>query len=296
MSRAMQWIAAIATAVLVTGVAPAPTAGAAAPLAPAPVTGLESRSAVSPHNSVDVKSVQATCPDGKRIVGGSAVANADTGVSVRITNQFPSFDLFTGLPSFFAVTATEEEVGSTGNWSLGVVVLCANPLPGQVMASGTSIRSSDNNQSVTATCPDGKQVLGGFASIHDGANQVILDDVVPNAALTSVTAKAYEDQTGFAGTWYLVAYAICADPVLGLVRAPPKTSDYDSVANKGYTIAPCPDARRAISVSGAINDGFGQVQPIASFIGGTYGAFMANEDRNGYSGNWSQTTYTICVT
>jgi len=124
---------------------------------------------------------------------------------------------------------------------------------------------------------------------------VILDDVRPSTNLTSVTAKAYEDETGFSNTWYLRAYAICADPVQGLTLAPPATSVLNS-QNKGYTYAHCPTNRRALSVSGTINGGFGQVQMLASFVSNTHAAFFAAEDRTGFSGNWSQTTYAICAT
>ena len=45
---------------------------------------------------------------------------------------------------------------------------------------------------------------------------MILDDIKPNAALTSATATAIEDGDGFDSSWKLSAYAICADPPPGL--------------------------------------------------------------------------------
>ena len=147
---------------------PAQSAGAAAP---ALVTGLEQVTARSFDDSKDRKSVRAYCPAGKRVVGGTAIAAPEDGVFVRITNQFPYFDLVTGQQSFFDVSATEEEVSSTGDWTLVVTAVCANPLPGQMIASGFSIRSSAQSQTATATCPAGKKVLGGFGSIHEGLRE-----------------------------------------------------------------------------------------------------------------------------
>ena len=63
-----------------------------------------------------------------------------------------------------------------------------------------SASSSAGFRAVTATCPAGKRVLGGGAELFGGESQVSLNDVIPNRALTSVTAEAFEDQTGHAGS------------------------------------------------------------------------------------------------
>ena len=45
-----------------------------------------------------------------------------------------------------------------------------------------------------------------------------MDDVRPNPGLTGVTVQGVEDETGQAGSWSIVAHAICANPVPGVER------------------------------------------------------------------------------
>lgn len=80
----------------------------------------------------------------------------------------------------------------------------------------TSVTDSISPKVVTATCPAGKKVVGdGWENI--GAPLVslgiIVDEVVPNAALTSVTVTAREIQaTGL--DWSTRVFAICANVTL----------------------------------------------------------------------------------
>jgi hypothetical protein len=90
-------------------------------------------------------------------------------------------------------------------------VVCADPPPGLQLVSATSDPDSDP-AGVPASCPPGKNLLGTGAEINGGAGQVVLDDVRPNAQLTTVTATALEDETGTSNVWSVRAHAICADP------------------------------------------------------------------------------------
>ena len=122
---------------------------------------------------------------------------------------------FTPNPALTSVTATRsrgrgrEKRQLVGDRS----AICATAPPGLQLVSATSeFHSEGEVKAVSASCPAGKNLLGTGAEMPGGAGQVVLDDVLPNATLTSVLATGVEDQNGFAGDWRVTAYAICANP------------------------------------------------------------------------------------
>jgi hypothetical protein len=169
-----------------------------------PLPGLEVVSAQRPNDSSD-KSAIVDCPAGKRVVGaGAAVVNGQGQVAL---------DAVVPVGGLTAVGATgiEDENGYANSWTVRAHAVCADPPPGLEQVSAITDPDSDP-ASVTATCPSGKNLLGTGADITSGSGQVVLDDVRPNAALTSTTVTGLEDESGFAGDWTLLAVAICANP------------------------------------------------------------------------------------
>jgi hypothetical protein len=59
-------------------------------------------------------------------------------------------------------------------------------------------------------CPAGKGLVSAGASLSAVNGHVVLDDVIPNADLASVTVKAFEDEQGTTADWTVFACAICA--------------------------------------------------------------------------------------
>jgi hypothetical protein len=152
--------------------------------------------------------------------------------------------------------------------------------------------------SIGVDCTEGKRVLGAAGEISASDprtfGQVRLDDIRPNASLTGVTVQGLADQDGTPSTWFLTSYAICANPIAGLVRIS-ATSTLDS-ANKRVT-APCPAGKRVVGAGGDINAGNGQVlmddlHPNSSLTGVTV---QGVEDGDGFTGIWSLTAYAICA-
>jgi hypothetical protein len=175
-----------------------------------PLPGQEIVSATSPNDSTD-KVVSAACPASKRTIGTGAEVIGQPGQILldRIvpnTGTNPATAL-TGV----SVAAFEDETGTTGDWQLRAIAVCANPPPGLELVTTLSDTDSDPS-SVPATCPAGKNLLGTGAEIRGADGQVVLDDLRPSPQLQSTTVTGLEDGTGTTAPWRLIAYAICANP------------------------------------------------------------------------------------
>jgi hypothetical protein len=64
----------------------------------------------------------------------------------------------------------------------------------RIVASSQS--DSEEFNFATANCPVGTNVLGTGGEITGGGGAVVLEDVRPNGALTSVTVTGFENETG----------------------------------------------------------------------------------------------------
>ena len=208
---------------------------------------------------------------------------------VLIDDVRPSADL-----QSVTVNAVEDETGTAADWQVSALAVCAYPPPGLERVSATSPLNSQN-KSVAATCPSGKRVLGVGADLNTFVGQVLLDDLRPDAGLTSVTANALEDETGNSTNWSVTAYAVCAAPVQGLARVT-AGSALDSTANK-VVRAPCPAGKQVTGMGGDINTFNGQVVLDATFpeLDASGSGFAAFEDDTGNPANWSLTAYAICA-
>ncbi len=71
-----------------------------------------------------------------------------------------------------------------------------------------SSATTSANKSVTVTCPAGKKVTSAGVDATPGDGHVLIDDIRPDATLSSVTVRAVEDETGTADAWYVAAYAL----------------------------------------------------------------------------------------
>ncbi|WP_344156405.1 hypothetical protein [Kribbella yunnanensis] len=163
----------------------------------------QSLSQFSTYDSPAEKAVTVRCPAGT--VTTSAGSSVTDGGNLILDDAVPSADL-----TSVTVDVFESQTGRTDNWHSVASARCGVPLPGIQRVAATSATDSATNKSVTATCPAGKKVVGTGHEIANGKGQVLLDDVVPSADLTSVRAEAFEDQDGTANNWSITAYAVCA--------------------------------------------------------------------------------------
>ncbi len=251
-----------------------------------PPPGLERVVATSPTDSLN-KTVTATCPAGKRLLGTGGGISGLAG-QVILEDVRP--------PNLTRVTAqgVEDQDGTAGDWLVRAYAICANPVHLLERVVATSFTDSLKAKSVTATCPSGKRVMGAGAELSGGGGEVVLGNLRPSDAplLNRVIAKGVEDEDGTASNWSVRAFAICAAVSQRVVA----TSPTDSSSEKAQ-FPPCPSDLQSTGGGGDITGGRGQVRIFdlhradrSSF------AARASEDRNGYPEAWFLNAYAICAT
>ena len=80
--------------------------------------------------------------------------------------------------------------------------------------SKQSVSDSEPNKSVTATCPGGKEAIGGGVRLEGELAEVSVTGSYPVSNGNSRTgweALAHETGTGQGGNWWVIAFAICAE-------------------------------------------------------------------------------------
>ncbi|MBM7492702.1 hypothetical protein JOD64_003924 [Micromonospora luteifusca] len=273
-------------------IAPASPASAAVP-------GLVRIAATSVSNSADFHSATATCPVGKVLTGTGYELNGVTGEGIvddLRPNGGPA-----APPTAVTVGAYETEAFA-GNWSVTAYAICANPLPGLVRVSAVSVSDSADFHSATATCPAGKVLTGTGYELNGVTGEGVVDDFRPNggvaAAPTAVTVGAYEsDATAL--SWSATAYAICANPLPGLVRA--STVGASNSLDFRSVLAGCPVGKvmtgagyelNGVTGEGIVDDFRPNGGPATAPTTVDTGAY----EEDAFAGNWSDTAYAICAT
>ena len=215
--------------------------------APAPA-GLELIASTTASSSASAKSVVATCPSGKSLLGaGFEISGAAK--KVLIGGLTPS-----GTLDNVTVVAAEDESGTTASWSLTAYATCA-PAPAglqRVVATGPS--DSTSPKVTSASCPTGKSVIGVLGTIIGTADQIVLDSLLQDIPLTSANIAAAEDLTGTSVNWSLRAYAICVSSTV-LVASPPARQSGSGLINNRT----CPAGKLPAGVGGDTTAGFGQL-------------------------------------
>jgi hypothetical protein len=248
-----------------------------------PVAGLERVVGTSPTDSVE-KSIRPACPEGKRLVGAGAEITGGGG-QVTLEEIVPI-----GIPpTALQAKGQEDTNGTASNWSVRAIAICA-------AASERIVAQSPNDseffKTVNADCPTGMQITGGGGDITGGAGQVVLDEITPATVGSFFTA--FEDETGFAGNWFLRAYAICATPLPGVQRV--FVSSPTDSSDKSVT-ATCPAGRRLVGAGGELAGNTGQVvlEDIVPNPGLTSVRVTGVEDETGTDETWAVFARAICA-
>jgi hypothetical protein len=241
-------------------------------------------------NSVN-KSQTAMCPAGKKVLGGAGrISGPAAPGEVRLVEAVP---LANG--SGFRVSAAEDADGTGGSWSVTAVAFCAAPPAGLQYVQYTFTAGSSKARWSSVICPKGKKVLGAGATITGGDGHVLLTGIRPTDDGTTVTATAYEDETGTAANWSVTATAACVSATQGMTIAQAAAAQSSDVSVASATLT-CPTGTTLHGVGGEVVGGNGEVllrQLDATAPTGV--RVHAAEDANGYANPWSLRSYGICA-
>ena len=160
-----------------------------------------------PSDSYDspLRTAVATCPAGKKLLGFGGRAAVEPSRNVALHAMLPSVQLDRVVVQSWAL-----EGGETDDWTAEAYAVCADPVAGAAMIVSTAGPDSTGSKVATANCPAGKKVHAAGGAIFNAAGQASYPGLYPSGALHSANALAVEDQTGYVGSWFLNAYAICA--------------------------------------------------------------------------------------
>ena len=255
--------------------------------------------AIGVRDSVAVKSVTATCPAGTVVYGGGGTVDGPAGANVRLNGLRPVVSLL-GLTGFES-TATEDDTGNADDWSVRANAICGPELAGHQVVWQTSPRSSDSSRGAIATCPHGKKAISAGATVANGNGNVVLQFIMPNNNLDGASANAYEDETGYNGTWQLTAYAVCANSLLGLelvVSASPiGEGGHQSVTHQ----VECPDGKVVLGMGVYAFGGvpsLGELYLFWLFTSEDHPSAAivhAGTDETGFATAWFAGAYAICA-
>jgi trimeric autotransporter adhesin len=125
---------------------------------------------------------------GKKAVSPRAIANEAVTTDKLANESIVASKLSTSFYDQFLRNVAYENVGSSSN--------------------------SEPNKSATATCPTGKQAIGGGVRLEGELAEVSVTGSYPvssGSARTGWEAIAHETGPGQTGAWSVVAFAICAE-------------------------------------------------------------------------------------
>ena len=270
---------ALAAAALCLAALPATASGA--------VTNLERVREPSAVDSSD-KVETAVCPRGLKVTGGGGELSGAGALGQVLFRNIRPNEALTNV----SVQAIEDADGAAADWSVAAHAICATPPPGLERVAAVSPGNSAN-KAVTASCPASKKLLGTGGEIAGGAGQVYLDDIRPNASLTGVNVAGMEDENGFAGSWSVTAYAVCANAVAGLERVSATSATNSN--GKNATVN-CPVGKQAVGAGAELGPGAGRLlSSVWATAGLTAGIAIAGEDENGTTTDWWVRAYLICA-
>lgn len=167
-------------------------------------------------------------------------------------------------------------------------------VPGLQRASRTTLADSVAAKDRPVSCPTGTKMISGGGSVFGGVGQVVLDGIRLNSTLNNVTTRAFEDADGTNLNWSLNAYAMCANPLPGLVQV---NSTSPSTSFGKSAIATCPTGKQVVGAGGETSGGVGRVEiddltPSSDHTRVTVTGF---ETEGGTNDNWSITAHAMCA-
>ena len=159
-------------------------------------------------------------------------------------------------------------------------------------------RLSDNtssNKSITATCPDGLDLIGTGGQVIGGNGQVLITDIVPSASLRSVTVSGGENGP-YDLTWKVQAVAVCSTVASSLSRVSATSDDNGTSASPKDAAVSCPDGEVLTGMGYRLSGANGRVLPnLLTPVGSPPDLVVVSafEDFD-FGTNWNLQVYGIC--
>ena len=179
-----------------------------------------------------------------------------------------------------------------------ITVDAASALPGRVRVFSDATASDTTTlKSAFAVCPAGTRVVGGGGWAFDSdAGKVHFTRLEPfhSSAIDTFAVEA-ASEPGFTGNWWLQAYAICVNPPAGYqIVSAASTSASGTFVSK---FVDCPSGKKLLGTGAKVLGGGREVgiQRTASDFGLTRALSTGREDANGFSGNWTLTSFGVCA-
>jgi hypothetical protein len=205
---------------------------------------------------------RANCPPGQRVLGGGAFTAG--GAHAVITELQP---IHTTGGDSFEVSAAADQFGIPVAWNFQVFAFCAS-VPdalGVQIVSHTNDPTSAGTDQAGTQCPAGKSLIGAGGKIDNGNGQVDLGITTNSSGPFPFGSAAFakEDADGFAGSYTVTGYSVCARPnVFG---------DFQQFKTQFNTTAPsqtpppvaCPSGLRLTGLAGATETPGTHLQQIA---------------------------------
>jgi hypothetical protein len=260
-------------------------------------------SAGSATDSTAKKQVSASCPAGTRVFGGGGDI-VGGGHAVALSGLRPQSVLLAGhwVDSFVAI-AEEEPTGYAAAWSVYAYAVCGVNATNLSIQHGTQTSTGADRVYASASCPAGTAPLGMGAEIGSGYGHVVLNSLLANytggpygAPTGWASAAAFIDEHGFAGSWNLTSYAVCATPQPGLTYR--FADSANNTADDKSASVECPAGTRAYGAGGYISYLNGQVHldrvvPHGATWTGT--DIEARTDSDGFGYPWFTEVEAICA-
>ncbi len=157
-------------------------------------------------------------------IKNGGVVNADLGAGAVSSSKIAKEAVTNGALAKKAVTEAKLGAESVGTGKIDNEAITSAKISSAVWkqliknityVTETSANNSDEEKSVTASCPSGKEAIGGGARINSPASVNAVTSgsypaVASNNARTGWIATGREFAAE-AGNWQIVAYAICAE-------------------------------------------------------------------------------------
>ncbi|WP_437991909.1 hypothetical protein [Sorangium sp. So ce145] len=169
------------------------------------LSGLTVAKADSSSSSSASRTWTVSCPSGKKVVGsGGTITNGNGRVKIDEIRPNETLDQVT-------VTASEDQDGTTSNWSLRAYAVCADAPTGLVRVRATAANGWDRRP-VVAACPAEKRLLSVAGGVDAGVRTAMRTyEMVPSWDLKTATVRVGTQGSTSGVTGEVRAYAICAD-------------------------------------------------------------------------------------